>query len=47
MRKNLTIIVLVLSIILQLSVPVGMIAYSKNIEGACLNMVKSLRLKLM
>ena len=34
MRKNLTTIILVLAIILQLSVPVGMIAYSKNFEGA-------------
>ena len=34
MRKNLTTIILVLAIILQLSVPVGMITYSKKIEGA-------------
>ena len=34
MRKNLTIIILVLAIILQLSVPLGMIVYSKNTEGA-------------
>lgn len=34
MRKKLTTIILVLAIILQLSVPAIMIAYSKNIEGA-------------
>lgn len=34
MRKKLTVIVLVLAIILQLSVPVGMIVYSQDIEGA-------------
>lgn len=33
MRKKLTTIILVLAIILQLSVPVIMIAYSKNVEG--------------
>ena len=34
MRKKLTTIILILAIIIQLSVPVIMIAYSKNIEGA-------------
>lgn len=33
MRKNLTIIILVLAIILQLSVPIGMIAYGKKAEA--------------
>lgn len=33
MRKKLTTIILVLAIILQLSVPAIMIAYSKNVEG--------------
>lgn len=46
MRKNLTIIVLVLSIILQLSVPVGMIAYSKNIEGALPQYGKEFKVKV-
>ena len=52
MRKKLTTIILVLAIILQLSVPVIMIAYSKNVEGTlpeyglralCLNTEKNLR----
>lgn len=46
MRKNLTIIILVLSIILQLSVPVGMIAYSKNIEGALPEYGKEFKVKV-
>lgn len=33
MRKKITLIVLVVTIILQLSVPVGMITYSKNAEA--------------
>ncbi len=46
MRKNLTIIILVLSIILQLSVPVIMIAYSKNVEGALPQYGKEFKIKV-
>ena len=46
MRKNLTIIVLVFAIILQLSVPVGMIIYSKNIEGALPQYGKEFKVKV-
>ena len=46
MRKNLATIILVLSIILQLSVPVGMIAYSKNIEGALPEHGKEFKVKV-
>lgn len=46
MRKNLTIIILVLAIILQLSVPVGMIAYSKSIEGALPEYGKEFKVKV-
>lgn len=46
MRKNLTIIILVFSIILQLSVPVGMIVYSKSIEGALPKYGKEFKIKV-
>lgn len=46
MRKNLTIIVLVFAIILQLSVPVCMIAYSKNVEDALLQYGKEFKVKV-
>lgn len=46
MRKKLTTIILVLAIILQLSVPVIMIAYSKNIEGALPQYGKEFKIKV-
>ena len=46
MRKKLMIIVLVLSIILQLSVPVAMIIYSQNTEDALSEYGKEFRIKV-
>lgn len=46
MRKKLITIILVLTIILQLSVPVGMIAYSKNIEDALPEYGKEFKIKV-
>ncbi len=46
MRKNLTIIILVLAIILQLSVPVVMIIYSKNTESALPQYGKEFKIKV-
>lgn len=46
MRKKLTTIFLVLAIILQLSVPVIMIAYSKNVEGALPQYGKEFKIKV-
>ncbi len=46
MRKKLTIIILVLAIILQLSVPIIMISYSKNVEGALPQYGKEFKIKV-